>query len=282
MAADAGARRALAAGRRFHKMCGSGNDFVFFDVRDEPAGELASAAAIRALCARGVGVGADGVVFLERSPVATVRMIYHNSDGSRASLCGNAALCATRLAVELGAADPDGFLLETDAGVLAARTRDGRPEIDLQPVREVTAEAGAIVRTRGERRIGFARAGVPHLVVRVDDVDDVPLVERGRALRHDPSLVDGANVNFVAPTDGGWRMRTYERGVEGETLACGTGAVACAAVLARWGESGAETVLVTSSGQPLRVRAPEDPSQGPSLAGEGRLVYVGVLGELFA
>ena len=85
----------------------------------------------------------------------------------------------------------------------------------------------------GERWIGFALAGVPHLVVRVDDVEQVDVVGRGRPLRHEQSLAQGANVNFVSPDgSGGWRIRTYERGVEGETLACGTGAVATAILLA--------------------------------------------------
>src|SRR5829696_2465194 len=102
-------------------MCGSGNDFVFYDARDEPPGPLESVELIERMCARATGIGADGVVFLERSDVATIGIRYFNSDGSRASLCGNATLCTTRLAVELGAADPSGFTIATDAGVLNAR-----------------------------------------------------------------------------------------------------------------------------------------------------------------
>lgn len=277
----------IAPGRPFWKLCGSGNDFVFFDARREPAGALATADAIRRLCARATGVGADGVVFLEPPdgsvPGATVRMAYYNADGSRASMCGNAALCTTRLAVVLGAAPADGFVIQTDVGAVPARLRvdEDLPEIELPPVRELAADAVAIVGGAGERRIGYARAGVPHLVLRVDDVDAVALDARGRTLRFDPSLADGANVNWVAPTaDGAWRMRTYERGVEGETLACGTGAIACATVLRAWGESGDETVLVTSSGKPVRVRQPAEPDRGPTLAGEGRIVFAGTLGTI--
>ena len=273
-----------AAGRAFYKLCGSGNDFVFLDGFHAPIGALGSAEAIRALCARATGIGADGVVLLEppgaEGDGAAFRMRYHNSDGSRATLCGNAALCATRLAVELGIADPRGFAFDTDAGRIAARMRGDLPEIDLQPVTGLVADAG-IAPTAGEARIGFATAGVPHLVVRVDDVAVVDLPRRGRELRHDPSLADGANVNFVSPVAGGWRMRTYERGVEGETLACGTGAVACAAILDAWGAaSGDETTIVTSSGRPLHVRRSADEGRGPALAGEGRLVFRGVVAEL--
>ncbi len=268
------------AGRTFFKLCGSGNDFVFFDVRQEPAGALAAPEAVARLCARATGVGADGVVFLEPSQVAAVRMAYYNSDGSRASLCGNATLCTTRLAVVLGAADPAGFLIETDAGLIHAGLGGTDPEIELQPVRQLTAEAAGIAIAGDEARIGFALAGVPHLVVEVPHADAVDLPARGRTLRLDSTLEAGANVNFVSRTPHGWRMRTYERGVEGETLACGTGAVACAAVLEAWGESGEETVLLTSSGRPLRVRAPKSAGRGPRLSGEGRIVFQGTLGDL--
>lgn len=268
-------------GREFYKMSGSGNDFVFFDARREPAGALARAETIRHLCARGTGIGADGVVALEPSGIAALRMVYYNSDGSRASLCGNAALCTTRLAVELGAADPAGFAIETDAGVLGARIRDGMPEVDLQAVRDLTPAWDATTgRTAGEEWMGFARVGVPHLVVAVDDLERTDVSGRGRQLRHDPRLADGANVNFIAPaSSGGWRVRTFERGVEGETLACGTGAVACAAVLAARELAGPETVLLTRSGRPLRVRLAGADGLA-ALAGEGRIVFRGLLGEL--
>jgi diaminopimelate epimerase len=265
-------------------MCGSGNDFVFFDAIALPAGALGSEEGIRTLCARATGIGADGVVFLEPpddpGAGAAFRMRYHNSDGSRASMCGNAALCSTRLAVELGHADPAGFVFQSDAGLVRARMRDGSPEIGLAPVVAVRDDAGLCL-APGERRIGYATAGVPHLVVEVEDIAAVPLDGRGRELRFDPSLEHGANVNFVAPATDGWRMRTYERGVEGETLACGSGAIATATVLAAWGQSTtAEVVIATSSGKPLVVRLPARADDGPSLRGEGRLVFRGTLGEL--
>lgn len=269
--------------RAFYKMTGSGNDFVVFDARTAAAGELATAGAIQAICARGTGVGADGVVFLEQSPDSAFGMAYYNSDGSRASLCGNAALCCTRLAVMLGAAPAAGFRFQTDAGALSARISGNLPEIDLGAVEELRPEAG-IAMVAGERRIGYAVAGVPHLVVLVDDVDRVELNRRGSQLRRDRTLSagGGANVNFVGRgSRGEWRVRTYERGVEGETLACGTGAVATAAVLEAWRESSAATELVTKSGGVLRVAFRGEPDERrPSLRGEGRLVFEGVLGEL--
>jgi diaminopimelate epimerase len=266
-------------------MTGSGNDFVFFDARGGGETGPRTAGEIARLCDRRRGIGADGVVFLEAAGApASFRMAYYNSDGSRAAMCGNAALCSTRLAVELGAAEAAGFAFESDTGLVLARIAEGRPEVDLAPVGEVRAELD-IEPTAGERRIGFALAGVPHVVVLCDDVAQVPIDGRGAALRRHPSLgASGANANFVsARPGGGWLMRTFERGVEGETLACGTGAVACAAVLAQWGEdTPSGTAMTTRSGEVLAVRLArgEDGGLLPALRGEGRIVFSGEIAEL--
>jgi diaminopimelate epimerase len=272
----------IPTGRRFYKMSGSGNDFVFIDAREEPANGLDRPEAVRAVCARGTGVGADGVVFLEPSRTAAFRIRYLNSDGSLAALCGNATLCSARLAVELGGADRTGFAIETDAGILPARFIDGDPEIDLEPVSEVVADDPRVTLVPPELGAGFAVAGVPHVVIRVPDVGQVDVVGRGGPIRRDRSFRQGANVNFVSPAPaGGWRMRTYERGVEAETLACGTGAVAAAILLDAWNEAGPTVAIETRSGQTLRVRlVREGASWRPSLAGDARIVFQGVLGEL--
>jgi len=272
----------LPSGRTFYKMSGSGNDFVMVDALNQPAADLENASRIQAICARGVGVGADGIVFLGKSWAADFRMIYLNSDGSRADLCGNATLCAVRLAVELGLMPAGECHVETDAGVLSARYLPTGPEVDLLPVSEVRARLPFRLES-GERWIGFAQAGVPHLVVRVDDVEKVDVVARGRPLRHDPSLAKGANVNFVSQDgSGSWRVRTYERGVEGETLACGTGAVATAILLADAGEAPGGVSLTTRSERVLTVRLERRSLSGwhPSLSGEARIVFRGELGEL--
>src|SRR6202171_1393110 len=113
-------------------MTGSGNDFVVFDSSAGVTTALENAEMITSLAARGTGIGADGVVFLEKAGQGDVRMRYYNSDGSEAALCGNASLCSTRLAVELGMAQAGGFLLHTAAGSLRARIRDNLPEVDLE------------------------------------------------------------------------------------------------------------------------------------------------------
>src|SRR4029450_3396305 len=129
-------------------------------------------------------------------------------------------------------------------------------------------------RVSSDQHMGFAMVGVPHMVVLCGgDIEDVDVQGRGRPIRYDPALASGANVNFVARDGDGWALRTYERGVEAETLACGTGAVATAALLAAWGESGRVHSLGPRSGLPLRVRFRKSDAGvvTPSLAGEGRI-----------
>ena len=274
----------IKTGRPFFKMSGSGNDFVFVDARSEPPGDLEKTATIEAVCARGSGVGADGVVFLREDDSAALRIRYLNSDGSLAALCGNATLCATRLAAELGIVSREkDFSIATDSGSVTARFRDGLPEIDLPPVTELR-ECFDAEPAEGELRIGFALVGVPHLVVSCDDVSRAPVVERGRRLRRHEKLVHGANVNFVSRAGTArWQIRTYERGVEAETLACGTGSVASALMLAAWGEATDRCELETKSGRVLRVRHHRaDGKLFPSLSGEARIVYRGELAELFS
>ena len=271
----------IPLGREFYKMSGSGNDFVFVDARREPAGPLAQPDVVGAICSRGTGIGADGVVFIEPTSIASVKLVYINADGSRADLCGNATLCMARLARELGIVSDGEFTIETDVGVLKARFRDKTPEIDLQGLQDVRLDAG-IPLVAGEKRMGFALAGVPHLVIVVDDLDAVDVVGRGRPLRRHSSFKAGANVNFVqAESDGGYRYRTYERGVEAETLACGTGAVATAGLLVGWGLTKGPVRLRTRSGRELGVRFDGDGAGAKaSLSGEARIIYQGRLGEL--
>ena len=281
----------ISTGRAFYKMSGSGNDFVMVDARTEPPGSLAEPSMVQRVCARATGIGADGIVFLEPSTTAAVKLNYLNADGSPADLCGNATLCTTRLAVELGFVDPAGFGIETPSGIIQARLVGGRPSIDLQPVVDVRGSADGIEPQTGERRVGYATVGVPHIVIRCDDVSTVDVVGRGRRLRHHPTMPNGANVNFVARNGAGrWRMRTYERGVEAETLACGSGSVATAILLATWaetatsraeGEVPAPTELETTSGRILSVELRRRADAWmPTLSGEARVVFQGVIAEL--
>lgn len=273
---------AMSSRAPFFKMSGSGNDFVFFDGTLGGMDQLETSEAVRAICVRETGIGADGVVFLRPAGQHAIRMRYYNSDGSLGELCGNATLCATRLAHELGMVSSAEMSVETDAGLVAARMVDGRPEIDFASVTETKAEVAGIERLPREAAMGFARAGVPHIVIVDNDLDTVDVLGRGSLIRRDRSLRDGANVNFVSPgagpSVGRWRMRTYERGVEGETLACGTGAVATAILLVEWGRAASPVTLETRSGRTLEVRLrTEGGAWYPSLRGNADIVFSGEL-----
>jgi diaminopimelate epimerase len=258
-------------------MTGSGNDFVFFDARSEPAGELEGAPAIGAICDRRRGVGADGVVFLERDPEHAYSIRYFNRDGSLAEFCGNASLCSVTLALELGIVGNQGFSFRTSSGPIPGRIGSSGPSVGMPAVLESDLSFGATLEP-GESRIGFARVGVPHLVVACADVENVDVENRGRALRHHPNLKAGANVNFVSRRGPEWTYRTYERGVEEETLACGSGSVATAAMLVAWNGESDPVRLITRSGAPLTVSF----DRGlPELSGEGRMVFTGLLRDVF-
>lgn len=272
-------------GTIFYKMTGSGNDFVMFDGRHVTAQEL-TPEAILAICDRRLGIGADGVALLEPTEEEGVHFAFRfwNSDGSPGPMCGNGALCATTLAgvLEFARAGEE-IRFSTESGVHRGRVVDGASEIwlpDCAPPKSVPD----VKTVAGEEGPMLARPSVPHLVLRVRDVDRVALEDRGPGLRRDPALGEGgANVNWVAPKgDGTWAFRTFERGVEGETLACGTGAVACALVLAGEKLVQPPVKLWTRSGLPLVVTWDQTAS-GPKsirLRGEGRVVYRGILGQL--
>ncbi|MEO7501936.1 MAG: diaminopimelate epimerase [Gemmatimonadaceae bacterium] len=270
----------MTTGRAFYKMSGSGNDFVFFDEDAEPADDLENPAAIQEICAHGTGVGADGVVFFSRPQEGVIDIRYYNSDGSGGELCGNATLCSVHLARLLGSS-ADQMTVHTAAGDVDARITDGLPEIDLENVGDVIPDFPAIPLVGSEKRIGYALAGVPHIVIEVPHVSAIDVLGRGREIRLHRSLAMGANVNFVAPGSGddkAWSIRTYERGVEGETLACGTGAVASAILLTAWGNTSEPVSLVTKSGRILTVRLRQaGAGWKPSLRGNADLVFTGRL-----
>ncbi len=266
-----------------YKLSGSGNDFVFVDGRLSPA-ESWEPEAIKKICDRRNGVGADGFAVLEPgSRAGRVRFHFFNSDGSRAPMCGNGSLCATRMARLLEFVSTPDMVLETDAGEVRTRVLDGpdeRSEFRLPEIPELAAPA--IDLGPGESSVFFATVAVPHLVLVVENVSSVDLERRGRELRYHPAVSPlGSNVNFVSCSGSGWVMRTYERGVEAETLACGTGAVASAAVLSRVGLiRQLPWEVQTASGMVLAVngRIKDGRLQEPSLIGESRLVYRAVLG----
>jgi diaminopimelate epimerase len=273
-----------AGGMTFYKMTGSGNDFVMLDGRETSATEW-PAERIARLCDRRLGVGGDGLVLVTPEGPGRIRMEYFNSDGSYAPMCGNAALCSTRLAVHLRMAPPEGMTLLTGAGEMATRCVGPAHLAELRlPAFDLPAPV-PIDPVEGESAFLVATVGVPHLIVVTRNALEVDVERRGRELRFHPALGPaGANVNFVSPAPGAgnggpWVIRTYERGIEAETLACGTGTVAAAFALQRLGIRDLPGEWETCRGIRLGVagavvggRASE-----PWLCGEGRLVFTGAL-----
>lgn len=265
---------------RFYKMTGSGNDFVFLDGRQH---DLASwtAERIRSVCDRRRGVGADGVVHLAPLPDGAIRMVYHNADGSHADMCGNAALCATRLAVGLGMANPNRIQLATDAGVLESRCVGPEAMAELRFPSAAVPQPIILPLLGDERQVFYGTVGVPHTIVLVGHVDRVDVEARGRELRRAQIFGPaGSNTNFIGATGdpaAPWALRTYERGVEGETLACGTGTIAAALALCGAGLALLPLRVRSASGCTYSVSAVVDGGTATDvwLCGEGRLVFTG-------
>lgn len=268
-------------GTVFYKMTGSGNDFILLDGRHTRPEDW-PAEAVRGICDRRLGVGADGLVILTPEGDGKVRMDFWNCDGSRADMCGNAALCSTRLAAFLGMAPPESMQLVTRAGTFPVRLEpEGeRAALNLPDFR-IPSRPPGVEPGPGFGSPTLATVGVPHLVLLTDDLERPDLMDRGRSLRSDPALGPaGANVNFLGTDSAGrWCIRTYERGVEAETLACGTGTVAAAVALAAAGKATLPMQIVTRSGRTLGITATlsGDVATDVWLAGEGRLVFTGVL-----
>jgi diaminopimelate epimerase len=264
----------------FLKMSGSGNDFVLVDNRRGSFPKPVSVWAKR-LCHRQEGVGADGLLLLEKSRKADFRMVYFNADGSRASMCGNGARCISWFAHELGAAG-SASQFETDAGLVAATVKDDVVEITLGEARDY--QPHLVVKAAGHiYPVAFLNTGVPHAVVFLPRVNTVDVSRVGRELRfHKAFGPAGTNVNFVQRIDSRTlKVRTYERGVEAETLACGTGvaASAIAATLKGWVHSPVR--CITAGGDTLQVRFqvqpgnPKKPAVQISLRGPVRVTFKG-------
>ena len=254
----------------FTKMNGAGNDFVLLDNR---TGELQlEPALIARLCDRHSGVGADGVLLAEMPAggQAELRMRYFNADGGEVEMCGNGARCFARYGAPLlaggnaGSREREELSFQTEAGVIHAHLEGDRVRLAMsQPFdgREVGAlhikQVDAAERETVHTKIYFMNTGVPHAVVPVDDLGTFPVVAYGRALRHNEKFAPaGTNANFIqvlGPAE--LALRTYERGVEDETLACGTGATASALVHAELTDmTGAGTITVrVHSGEHLHI-----------------------------
>ena len=242
----------------FYKMQGCGNDFVFIDNREYQLPVEFMEVWARRLCRRKLGVGADGLIFLEDTPPGREGdYIWHfyNADGSRGEMCGNGSRCAAWLAVELGLAGTE-HVLGTDAGLIHARVdyQGHRVRVELTHPRDLILHTPLRV---GETTydVHTVNTGVPHAVVLAADISGVDVEREGAALRRHPHFgLAGTNVNFAqVDSRGTVHVRTFERGVEGETLACGTGATAVVCVTHALGLTESKVDVTTSGGEVLGI-----------------------------
>jgi diaminopimelate epimerase len=260
-------------------MHGGGNDFVLIDNRERHLPESKHINFARRVCAVKVGVGADGLILIEDSDRADFRWRFFNADGSEAEMCGNGARCAARFAVMQGIADSR-LAFETLAGLIQAEVLNHHVRVGLTDVADFRLNLS--IPLEGETLAGhFMKVGVPHVVVPVEDLEEVPIRKWGQEVRfHQLFQPAGTNVNFIrAEGPHLLAVRTYERGVEDETLACGTGAVASALISATLGKVASPVAVHTRGGEILTVSFHGHGEQITEvfLEGEALVVYQGQL-----
>ncbi|MBI3253073.1 MAG: diaminopimelate epimerase [Candidatus Omnitrophica bacterium] len=235
----------------FTKMVGAGNDFIIVDNRSGILkGDLKGLA--RRLCDRKHAIGADGLLLLEKSRTADIRMRIFNPDGSEADMCGNGVRCLAKFAAEKKIKKGK-LTVETPAGLIEALIRGNVVKAKITDPADLRLDLKIPL---GGRMLdgNFIDTGVPHAVLVVDSVDKVDVYGTGRAIRcHKLFAPKGANVNFVSIAPGGIEVRTYERGVENETLSCGTGSTASALVAAALRGLESPVKVRTHGGEELKV-----------------------------
>jgi diaminopimelate epimerase len=253
---------------KFWKMNGTGNDFIVADNRDGAVAEERLAGFATRFCPRRTAVGADGVLLVEPAPEAGLdfRMRYLNADGSEAEMCGNGARCIARFAHAVGAAGEE-MRFMTGAGPVGAKITEAGAIVDMP---EPTAPAERSIAVAGRRQdLWFLSTGVPHAVIPVGELGAVDVAAKGRAIRyHREFLPAGTNVDFMVRRGRGIAIRSYERGVEAETMACGTGAAASALVAARLWKL-ISPLAVTVQGGSLRIHFTESGGEFGALRLEG-------------
>ena len=259
----------------FYKMSGSGNDFIIVDNRDRIVDETDLLNFIIKVCRRKMSVGADGFILVENTEGADFKWRFFNSDGSVAEMCGNGARCVARFAYLNGIAGSE-MSFETGAGIVEAQVAGESVKIKMTDPSDLKTDYTLELKDRSIS-VSSINTGVPHVVMVTDTLDDVEVVKMGREIRfHDMFAPAGTNVNFICPIkDDTIGVRTYERGVEDETLACGTGSVAGALVMARKMKIDAPIHVLTRSGVNLKIYYKEKDAtyQDIYLEGDARVIY---------
>ncbi|MGA3206684.1 MAG: diaminopimelate epimerase [Syntrophales bacterium] len=237
----------------FVKMSGSGNDFILIDNRDQSLAVGKIAEFVKAVCERKVSVGADGLILIEDSERADFRWRFFNADGSEVDMCGNGARCATRFAYIKGIAK-EKMSFETGAGIIDAEVRGDEVKLRLTEPQAMKTNILVMLKER-PLEVSFINTGVPHVVLFVHGLDRYDVFNIGRKIRyHKEFQPEGTNANFMEVIDRHTiRIRTYERGVEDETLACGTGAVASALISSSQGLVESPVEVRVKSGETLKI-----------------------------
>ncbi len=246
----------------FTKMSGTGNDFVVIDNRAGLLPDQRKPDFAQRVCTPKTSIGADGVIFIEQSDTADFRWDFYNADGSSAEMCGNGGRCVARYAFEHRITQ-ENLTFETLAGTIGAQVNGESVKVKLTQPQDFR-QAIQVPLDDGVYTVDFLNTGVPHAVIYSEDVEEKDLQKIGSAIRyHSIFAPAGTNVNFVQAVDQHTiKTRTYERGVEGETLACGTGAVASAILAHRKGLVETPVNVRIASGETLKVYFDSTPANG--------------------
>ena len=263
---------------RFTKMNGAGNDFILIDNR---TGDInLDPSQIARLCDRHRGIGADGVLLLELpANRADFRMRYFNADGGEAEMCGNGARCFARFANRVAGAKGK-ISFETQAGVISAELGDNLVTLRMTEPTDLRLNVKVSVPDEN-KTVHFINSGVPHVVIPVPKIDDVDVQREGAAIRHHKMFSPkGANVNFFEKREPNKiAIRTYERGVENETLACGTGIVASALIFAATENTSGPIHVIARGGDELQVgfQTIDGSFRNVTLTGPAEFVFEGTI-----
>lgn len=233
-----------AMNNTFYKYQGTGNDFIFIDNRQNIFPKN-NTQLIEKLCDRRFGIGADGLILLENDTETDFRMVYYNSDGNQSSMCGNGGRCIVAFAKKLNLIATETNFIATDGLHYATILDTGDISLQMKNVEDVKIEKDYV----------FLNTGSPHHVMLVDDLENVDVKTTGAQIRYsDLYGKAGSNVNFVNQlSDSHFRLRTYERGVEDETLSCGTGATATAIAMNAIGKTNSHVIALDVEGGQLEV-----------------------------
>jgi diaminopimelate epimerase len=265
----------------FFKMSGSGNDFIIVDNRQKVVKDNDLPGFIHRICRRKMSVGADGFILIEPSNEVDFKWRFFNSDGSKAEMCGNGARCAARFAYVNGIAG-ENLSFETEAGVISGQVKDDRAKVKMPDPVELRLNYNIELKN-GPVTVCSVNTGVPHVVVMSETIEDINVFDLGREIRfHEAFLPAGTNVNFICQQkQGHLAIRTYERGVENETLACGTGSIAAALITSCKAQWQSPINLVTRSGESLTIYFKKDGSifKDIFLEGDARIIYSAQLWE---